>query len=118
MLRKTSFRFFQLPPQAQNFPARRITDGRARAAPSKVLLFSLRIAGRAREDVHQAFRAIVRFQLFTGDSTGPPPAADAFAERSQAVEHGIGEIVILLEIGVARVGDRVQRRGPSVDAVK
>jgi len=30
-LRKTSFRFFQLPPQAQNFPARRITGGRARA---------------------------------------------------------------------------------------
>src|SRR6266571_4873098 len=82
-------------------------------------LFSLRIAGGAGEDVHQAFCAIrVRFQPavdarggLADGCKGPPPAADAFAERSQAVEDDIGEIAVLLEIGAAVVGDRVKPRG-------
>ena len=82
-------------------------------------LFSLRIAGRAGEDFHQAFCAIrVRFQPavdarggLTDGCKGPPPAADAFAERSQTVEDDIGEIAVLLEIGAAVVGDRVKPRG-------
>ena len=75
-------------------------------------LFLLQIAGRAGEDFRQAFCAIrVRVQPRTVGSKGPPPAADAFAERSQAVEDDIGEIAVLLEIGAAVVGDREKPRG-------
>jgi hypothetical protein len=100
---------------------RRKADYRRRCAcrAEQGFLSSLQITGRAGEDFHQAFCAIrVRFQPavdarggLTDGCKGPPPAADSFAERSQAVEDDIGEIAVLLEIGAAVLGDRVKPRG-------
>src|SRR5689334_22223784 len=81
-------------------------------APVKGLLLRCESPARPGEDVHQAFRAIsIRFQRFTADSKSPPPAADAFAERSQTAEHGIGRVAVLLEIGASVVGDCVKPWG-------
>ena len=39
---------------------------------------------------------------------GAPPAVHAFAERSQAVEHGVDDIAIGLQVGAAFRGDGVE----------
>jgi hypothetical protein len=93
-LRKLSFRFLA-PAASSNFAPCTGAYGIACVRPSKVLRCDS--SSRPGEDVHQAFRAIsVRFQRLTADSKSPPPAADAFAERSQTAEDGIGLVAVLL----------------------